>query len=96
VITIDDMVRMGLHFGHQTQRWNPKMAPYIFTKRNGIHIIDLIQTYSYLKKSAIHLWNDLTKAIFCWNKKASFSLDCSAAFDEFLQRKSKMRWRRGC
>ena len=35
------LLEAGVHFGHQTRRWNPKMAPYIFTERNGIHIIDL-------------------------------------------------------
>ena len=40
-ITIDEMVEMGVHFGHQAKKWNPKMAPYIYTKRNGVHIIDL-------------------------------------------------------
>jgi small subunit ribosomal protein S2 len=50
--TIDDMVQMGLHFGHHARKWNPKMAPYIHSKRNGIHIIDLIQTYSYLKEAS--------------------------------------------
>ena len=49
-ITIDEMAQVGMHFGHQARKWNPKMAPYIYTERNGIHIIDLIQTYSYLKK----------------------------------------------
>ena len=49
-ITIDNMVEMGLHFGHQAKKWNPKMAPYIYTKRNGVHIIDLIQTCSHLKQ----------------------------------------------
>ena len=49
-ITIDEMVEMGLHFGHQARKWNPKMAPYIYTKRNGVHIIDLIQTYSHIKQ----------------------------------------------
>ena len=35
------LLEAGVHFGHQTRRWNPKMAPYIYTERNGIHIIDL-------------------------------------------------------
>jgi len=38
------MLESGVHFGHQARRWNPKMAPYIFTERNGVHIIDLVQT----------------------------------------------------
>ena len=41
VITMKQLLEAGVHFGHQTRRWNPKMAPYIFTERNGIHIIDL-------------------------------------------------------
>jgi len=42
--TIRDLLEAGVHFGHKTNRWNPKMAPYIFGERNGIHIIDLTQT----------------------------------------------------
>ena len=38
------LLEAGVHFGHQTRRWNPKMAPYIFTERNGIYIIDLQKT----------------------------------------------------
>ncbi|HAS21069.1 MAG TPA: 30S ribosomal protein S2 [Lachnospiraceae bacterium] len=41
VVTMKQLLEAGVHFGHQTRRWNPKMAPYIFTERNGIHIIDL-------------------------------------------------------
>ncbi len=44
VITMKQLLETGVHFGHRTQRWNPKMKPYIFTERNGIHIIDLQQT----------------------------------------------------
>ena len=40
VISMKQLLEAGVHFGHQTRRWNPKMAPYIFTERNGIHIID--------------------------------------------------------
>jgi small subunit ribosomal protein S2 len=42
------LLEAGVHFGHQTRRWNPKMKPYIFAERNGIHIIDLAQTVKYL------------------------------------------------
>ena len=41
VISMKQLLESGVHFGHQTRRWNPKMAPYIYTQRNGIHIIDL-------------------------------------------------------
>jgi small subunit ribosomal protein S2 len=48
VATLRQLLEAGVHFGHQTSRWNPKMRPYIFTARNGIHIIDLQQTQTLL------------------------------------------------
>ncbi len=48
-ITMRELLEAGVHFGHQARRWNPKMAPYIFTKRNGIHIIDLAKTIPLFK-----------------------------------------------
>lgn len=50
VTNINEMVKAGMHFGHQTRKWHPQMAPYIYSERNGIYIIDLIQTYYHLKK----------------------------------------------
>ena len=44
VVTMKELLEAGVHFGHQTRRWNPKMKPYIFGSRNGIHIIDLQKT----------------------------------------------------
>lgn len=44
VVTMKSLLEAGVHFGHQTKRWNPKMKPYIFSERNGIHIIDLSKT----------------------------------------------------
>lgn len=44
IISMKQLLEAGVHFGHQTRRWNPKMAPYIFTERNGIYIIDLQRT----------------------------------------------------
>ena len=44
VVQMKALLETGVHFGHRTRRWNPKMKPYIFTERNGIHIIDLQQT----------------------------------------------------
>jgi len=56
VVSLAQMMESGVHFGHQTRRWNPKMAPYIYTSRNGEHIIDLVQTaelmdnaYNYMR-----------------------------------------------
>ena len=50
-ITMSDMLKAGLHFGHQTRRWNPKMKEYIFTERNGIYIIDLQKTVKKLEEA---------------------------------------------
>ena len=56
IVSTKQLLEAGVHFGHQTRRWNPKMAPYIFTERNGIHIIDL-------QKSVI-LVDEAYKAVF--------------------------------
>ncbi|MDF2671984.1 MAG: ribosomal protein [Clostridiales bacterium] len=60
VISMKQLLEAGVHFGHQTRRWNPKMAPYIFTERNGIYIIDLQKTvkkmeeaYDFVKSAAV-------------------------------------------
>ena len=50
VIQMKSLLEAGVHFGHRTRRWNPKMRPYIFTERNGIHIIDLQQTMGSIEK----------------------------------------------
>lgn len=50
-ITMKALLEAGVHFGHRTQRWNPKMKPFIFTERNGIHIIDLQQTIVRLEQA---------------------------------------------
>ncbi len=50
-VTINDLLEAGVHFGHQTRRWNPKMKPYIFIERNGIYIIDLKKTLSSLEQA---------------------------------------------
>jgi len=59
VVSLAQMMESGVHFGHQTRRWNPKMSPYIYTARNGVHIIDLVQTaqlmdeaYNYMRSQA--------------------------------------------
>ena len=49
--TIRDLLEAGTHFGHQTRRWNPKMKPYIFTERNGIHIVDLNKTLKQIEEA---------------------------------------------
>jgi small subunit ribosomal protein S2 len=59
VVSLAQLLESGVHFGHQTRRWNPKMSPYIYTSRNGVHIIDLVQTaqlmedaYTYLRTAS--------------------------------------------
>lgn len=61
VVSLADLLESGVHFGHQTRRWNPRMDQYIYTARNGVHIIDLVQTaqlmedaYEYVRSSTIN------------------------------------------
>lgn len=72
VITMKNLLEAGVHFGHQTRRWNPKMAPYIFTERNGIYIIDLQKTvkkveeaYNFIKEIS----SDGGEVLFVGTKK---------------------------
>ena len=51
VVSMKQLLEAGVHFGHQTRRWNPKMAPYIYTERNGIYIIDLQKTAKKLEEA---------------------------------------------
>lgn len=51
VVSMKQLLEAGVHFGHQTRRWNPKMAPYIFTERNGIYIIDLQKTVKKVEEA---------------------------------------------
>jgi small subunit ribosomal protein S2 len=51
VLSMKELLEAGVHFGHQTRRWNPKMAPYIFTDRNGIYIIDLQKTAALIDEA---------------------------------------------
>jgi small subunit ribosomal protein S2 len=71
-VTMKQMLEAGVHFGHQTRRWNPKMKPYIFGARNGIYIIDLQQTVAMWRR-AYDLVRDLTskgeKVLFVGTKK---------------------------
>jgi len=59
LVTLGELLDAGVHFGHQSSRWNPKMFPYIYTEQNGIHVIDLVQTarllthaHNYVQKAA--------------------------------------------
>ncbi len=61
VISMKQLLEAGVHFGHQTRRWNPKMAEYIFTERNGIYIIDLQKTVKKVDE-AYYFLSDIAKA----------------------------------
>jgi small subunit ribosomal protein S2 len=54
-IQMKELLEAGVHFGHQTRRWNPKMKPYIFGKRNGIHIVDLQKTLGHFEEAAVYI-----------------------------------------
>jgi len=58
LVTLGELLDAGVHFGHQSSRWNPKMFPYIYTEQNGIHVIDLVQTARLLT----HAYNHVQKA----------------------------------
>ena len=71
-VTVRDLMNAGLHFGHQTKRWNPKMKKYIFDKRNGIHIIDITQSLELLEdalKFVLDISQKGKKILFVGTKK---------------------------
>ena len=72
VISMKQLLEAGVHFGHQTRRWNPKMAPYIFTDRNGIYIIDLQKTVKKVDEAYYFVRNLITEGntiLFVGTKK---------------------------
>jgi small subunit ribosomal protein S2 len=80
--TIKKMIYAGMHFGHQKKNWNPKMAPYIYTERNGIHIIDLIQTYIHFQQVCLFLTQSAAEGktfLFVGTKKQGAKLVAKAA-----------------
>ena len=84
VISMKQLLEAGVHFGHQTRRWNPKMAPYIFTERNGIYIIDLQKTvkkideaYSFMMQAAATGKTDS----LCRHEKAGSCCDSGRSYE---------------
>jgi len=76
-VNIKELLEAGAHFGHQTSRWHPRMKKYIFTKRNGIHIIDLEQTASMLEKACQFIKETVAnggKVLFVGTKKQAQSI----------------------
>jgi small subunit ribosomal protein S2 len=87
-ISLKDMFDAGLHFGHQTKRWNPKMKGYIFDKRNGIHIIDLTQSVALLDDAADFLRKTVLsgkKVLFVATKKQAQEIvkETALSVDQF-------------
>jgi len=87
-ITLKDMFDAGLHFGHQTKRWNPKMKGYIFDKRNGIHVIDLTQSVELLDEAAAFVRDTVLagkKILFVATKKQVSEMvkDAAVSVDQF-------------
>jgi small subunit ribosomal protein S2 len=83
-LTIKDLLDAGLHFGHQTKRWNPKMKRYIFDKRSGIHIIDLTQTLVLIEEAAAFLRGIVLRGgrvLFVATKKQAQDVIKQAAVD---------------
>ena len=78
VVSMKALLEAGVHFGHRTSRWNPKMRPYIFTERSGIHIIDLQQTVTNLNNFAAMIRDiRMSSARVVWARRAR-SRDASA------------------
>lgn len=72
VVSLAQLLESGVHFGHQTRRWNPKMSQYIYTARNGVHIIDLVQTAQLMEEAYTYLRNlseSGKKALFVGTKR---------------------------
>lgn len=72
IVTLAELLEAGVHFGHQARRWNPKMFPYIYTERNGIHIIDLVQTAQLLTEACELIKQDSSdgkKVLFLGTKR---------------------------
>ncbi len=82
--TIEEMLKAGMHFGHRTSKWHPKMKPYIFTERNGIHIIDLAKSRELLGEAAEFLKKSAAegKSILMVGTKLQVKKNLKAAAEE--------------
>lgn len=97
VISMKQLLEAGVHFGHQTRRWNPKMKKYIFTERNGIYIIDLQKTvkkvdeaFNFMREVA----SDNGTILFVGTKKTSSRIRSrrSYPFWTIFRESSLVRW----
>lgn len=83
-LSLEQMVKAGMHFGHQARKWNPKMAPYIYGERNGIHLIDLVQTFSKLNEAKKFLTEQTSQGktvLFVGTKNQASRLIAKAAIE---------------
>jgi small subunit ribosomal protein S2 len=83
-LTLEQMVAAGMHFGHQARKWNPKMKPFIYTQKDKIHIIDLIETYNHLNQASKFLTGAVSegkKVLFLGTKKQASQLVEKAAIE---------------
>ena len=81
-IKIAQLLKAGVHFGHKTPRWNPKMFPYIYTEKNGLHIIDLVQTAQLLDEACNFVYEaalDNKTILFVGTKPEASSVVAEAA-----------------
>jgi len=82
VVTLAELLEAGVHFGHQARRWNPKMFPYIYAERNGIHIIDLVQTSQLLTNACEFVRKasqEGKRFLFVGTKRQAASVICQEA-----------------
>lgn len=82
VVTLAELLEAGVHFGHQARRWNPKMFPYIYAERNGIHIIDLVQTSQLLNNACEFVRKasqEGKRFLFVGTKRQAASVICQEA-----------------
>ena len=83
-ISLRDLLDAGVHFGHQTRRWNPRMKPYIFGSKNGIHIINLQQTAINLARACAFVTDAVAKGekiLFVGTKRQAADIVCEAAIE---------------
>ena len=82
-ITIKQLLEAGVHFGHPTKKWNPKMAEYIFTQRNGIHIVDLQKTVKKFEESYNYVSELAQEGGYAWTVVDQKMMDASSTYNGY-------------
>ena len=93
-VNIKQLLEAGVHLGHKTLRWNPKMKKYIFGEKNSIHIIDLTQTVNFLKNALVELHKTISRGekVLVVSIKKKTSEQLSKLEKETVQYKVNYRW----